>query len=436
MAYHLNQSIRSWSTRSAVGMVAAAASLSATAQDAGSAAEPSPYYIGLTGSVTHSSNVYGIPDSVPLPSDRRRSDTYGGGGVVAGFDQLISRQRVYAAAKANMNRYAYNKELNNLSYDVNAGWDWATIERLSGSFTADVNQSLANSTNFGAVRPTLQANLLNTELFAARARWGGDSDLNLDAAYAYNRVRYSVTEGSNSSQNSGSLGASYALGPTLRLGVAGRLTRSVQPNYAITQISPPEFAENVADGRNLDLTAAWTPSTQSSLNARASWTRQTNSLAGVSNFSGLTGALTGSIAPTAKLTFTGSMSREAGINSLATRPASPGPGDPALSVSQSSQITGNFSLGVNYAATAKIGVTAGVQYQHNKVPDPLNSANATYNYYSDNSTTTTLAVNYAITRGVTLGCNLSHASRDVSGNLLPYSYSTNIVGCTAQVELR
>ena len=436
MANHLNQATRRWSTRSALGLVAAATSLSATAQDAAAGAEPSPYYIGLTGSVTHSSNVYGTPDSVPLPSDRRRSDTYGGGGVVAGFDQLVSRQRFYAAAKANMNRYAYNKELNNLSYDVNGGWDWATIERLSGSFTADVTQSLANSSNFGTVRPTLQANTLNTELFAARVRWGGESALNLDAAYAYNRVRYSVTEGSNSSQNSGSLGASYALGPTLRLGAAGRVTRAVQPNYAIRQLSPLEFDENVTDGRNLDLTAAWIPSAQSSLNARASWTRQTNSFAGASDYSGLTGALSGSVAPTAKLTFTGSMSRDAGINSLATRPANPGPGDPAPSVSQSSQITGNFALGVNYAATAKIGVTLGVQYQHNKVPDPLNSANATNNYYSDDSTTTALGVNYAITRGVSLGCNLSYAWRDVSGNLLPYSYSTNIVGCTAQVELR
>ena len=418
--------------RPLIAVLAGAAGCGAWAQEA------SPYYIGLSESVTYSSNVYGIPDSVPLPTDRRRSDIYGGTGVVAGFDQLISRQRVYAAAKANMNRYAYNKDLNNVSYDLNGGWDWATIERLSGSFVVDLNQSLANNNNFGTVLPTLQANTLNTELFSARVRWGGDSDLNLDGAYAYNNVRYSVTEGSNSSQNSGSLGVSYAVGPTLRLGVAGRLTRAVQPNYAVkTPISiPPEFDENVTDGRNLDLTADWKSGAQASLNTRVSWTSQTNSLPGVSDYSGMTGALSGTFAPTAKLTFTGSMSRDAGINSLTTSPASPGPGQPAPSVSQSSQITGNFALGVSYAATAKIGMTAGVQYQHNKVPDPLNSVNATNNYYSDNTLTATLGANYAITRNWSLACNLSYASRDVSGNLLPYSYSTNIAGCTAQLELR
>lgn len=423
--------IRRHLVRPLIAALAATAGCGAWAQE-----EPSPYYIGVTASVTHSSNVYGIPDSVPLPSDRRRSDIYGGGGVVAGFDQLISRQRVYAAARANMNRYAYNKELNNLSYDVNAGWDWATIERLSGSFNVDFNQSLANSSNYGTVRPTLQANTLNTEVYTARVRWGGESALNLDGAYAYNKVSYSVTEGSNSSQNSGSLGASYAVGPTLRLGVAGRLTRAVQPNYAIRQLVPLEFDENVTDGRNLDLTANWLPSAQTGLNARVSWTRQTNSLAGVSDFSGLTGELSGSFAPTAKLTFSGSMSRDAGINSLTTSPANPGPGQPAPNVSQSSQITSNFSLGVRYAATAKIGITAGVQYQHNKVPDSLNSVNATNNYFSDDTLTATLGASYAITRGWSLGCNLSYASRDVSGNLLPYSYNTNVIGCTAQFELR
>ncbi len=419
--------------RPLIAALAATAGCGAWAQE-----EPSPYYIGVTASATHSSNVYGIPTSVPLPPDRKRSDTYGGGGVVAGFDQLISRQHVYAAAKANMNRYAYNKDLNNLSYDVNAGWDWATIERLSGSFSAGFNQSLANNSNYGTVRPTLEANTLNTEVFTARVRWGGESDLNLDGAYAYNRVRYSVTEGANWSQNSGSLGASYAVGPTLRLGVAGRLTRAVQPNYAVQQTSPGVFevVENTTDGRNLDLTADWRPSVQTGLSARVSWTRQTNSLEGVSDFSGMTGALSGSFAPTAKLTFTGSMSRDSGINSLYTTVATSGPGQPAPSVSQSSQITGNFALGVSYAATAKIGVTAGVQYQHNKVPDSLNSVTASNSYFNDDTLTATLGANYAITRGWSLACNLSYASRDVSGNLLPYSYSTNIVGCTAQFELR
>ena len=52
--------------------------------------EPSPYFIGVTQALTHDSNINRIPNGT--------SDNYSSTGIVAGLDQRIGRQRVYASA--------------------------------------------------------------------------------------------------------------------------------------------------------------------------------------------------------------------------------------------------------------------------------------------------------------------------------------------------
>ena len=414
--------------RPLIAALAAAASCGAWAD------EPSPYYIGVTASLTHDSNVYRIPESTVLTSDRSRSDTYWGTGLVGGFDQSIGRQHLYAAAKLNLNQYQHNDTLNNTSYGVNAGWDWATIERLSGGVTADVNQSLASYDNSSTAEPTIVRNILKTEQLAARVRWGGDGVLNLDGAYAHSHVSYSATPTSESSQDSGSIGASYRVGPTLRLGIGLRLSHAVAPNAV--PIVGGGFEANKTDGRNLDFSADWRPSAQTGLNARLSWTRQTNSGISERDFSGLTGALGASYAPTSKLSFSASLSRDAGTNSSFFNLANTTAGQPVSGLSESSRTTDSLALGAAYAATAKIGITAGLQYRHNKVADQTTVAGtATNNDHNDNTRSVSIGANYAIARNGSLACNLAYVSRGVSGTAA-FSYSANTAMCSAQFVLR
>ena len=410
--------------RPTMATLAALAALAASGS--ARADEPSPYYIGATQSLTHDSNVYRLSNG--------SSDTYASTGLVGGFDQAIGRQRIYATANVRDNYYQREKTLNNISYGLSAGWELQTINRLSGGITVDTNQALASYDNNSQAQPNTKRNILKTQQLGARVRWGGDAALSLDGAYSRSHVNYSETPTSESTQDSISLGGSYRVGPTLRVGSDVRLSRSVSPNGAL--IAPGVFAENTTNGRNLDFNANWQYSAQSGVNGRLSWTKQTNSGSSELDFSGLTGGVAATYAATAKVSFNASLNRDAGTNSSFFNLANPNAGQPVRGLSENSQTTDSLSVGASYAATAKIGVNAGLNYRRSKVVDQTVLAGAVVgNEHTDRTRSASLGANYAIARNWSLACNLAYVSRDVGG-ALPYAYSANTVGCTAQFTLR
>jgi len=403
---------------------ALATALGASVSCSAWADDPSPYYLGVTASLAHDSNVYRVPENVPILTGGTRSDSYWGGGLVGGFDQSYGRQRFYADANVRNNNYVHDKDLDNVSYGLNAGWDWATIEKLSGGVTVSATQSLANQDNNSTAIPTFQRNIVNTEQLGARVRWGADGALNVNGAYAHSRVSYSLTRSTDSSNDSASLGASYSVGPTLRLGAGLRFSHAVESDASYT-----------TDGRNLDLSADWRATAQSGLSARVSFTRQTSSGNNSLDFSGLTGALTATYAPTSKLAINASMSRDAGTNSSFYNLTNANNGQTVSALSENTQTTASFLVGATYAATAKIGVNADVQYRHNKVGNFLNIPGAPSDAHDDDTLSASIGANYAIARNWSLACSLAHMSRDVS-SFVPYQYSANTVSCTTQFTLR
>jgi hypothetical protein len=100
-------------------------------------AEANPYYLGISQSLGHNSNLYHaenneVPDKFAVTS------------LHGGFDQPIGRQRAFADVSVHWRRYEDIRILDNTGYGLNAGLDWSTIERLSGSFGVASNRVLAN----------------------------------------------------------------------------------------------------------------------------------------------------------------------------------------------------------------------------------------------------------------------------------------------------
>ena len=401
--------------------------------------EPSPYYIGASQSFTHDSNVYRVPNGP--------ADNYSSTGLLGGFDQTISRQRLHAAATVNYNKYRSQSTLDNTSYGVNAGWDWATIDTLTGNVNASANQSLASFNNNGT-QPLAVRNLVKTDQIGTSVRWGGEQLLTLEGTYAHSRVRYSTPDyttptflSSRSSSDSASAGAYYRLGADLKVGTALRFTRTDSP-YAIALTAAPtgpsDYRSNTTNSRDLDLSADWRATEQTGVNARLSWTRQTNTSASALDFSGLTGAVSASFAPTAKLTFNASASRNAGSNSslFSYVNINTTTGTAISSLNQNSQTTDSYALGVAYAATAKITLNAGVQYNRAKLVSSLAlGGTTTSSEHDDNTDSATFGANYAIARNWLLACNLAHLSRKASGGG-GFSYSDSTASCSAQFTLR
>ena len=418
-----------------VGRLSAVTCTALVAMSAHAQEDPSPYFIGARQVLTYDSNVFRVNDGP--------RDEYSTTSLLGGFDQKISRQRVYMNGNVGRNIYHNQTELNNTSYGVNAGWDWQTIEKLSGSITAGLNRSLANQTD-SSTAPQNVSDQVTTQHYGATARWGGDSILTLEGSYAHNKVSYSEQSTSDSNGDTASVGVYYRAGPTLRLGTALRYSRSETPRGAI--LADGTFDKNTETGKYLDLLADWQTTAQTSLNSRLSWTRQSNSQIDSRDFSGLTGAISGTYAPTAKVSLSASLSRDAGINGTfftlsPSTPTTPGTTEPTpvRGLSESSQITNSLSLGANYAATSKISVVANASWRYAKLVDsaPVAGTLTTFER-NDNSRLYSLGVTWAIARSWDLGCSYSYSSRDLDASVIAagVSYTANVASCYAQFTLR
>ena len=430
------------------------ASLTATAGCAVWADEPSPYYLGVTESLTSDSNATGTAGG--------RSDTYSSTGLTGGFDQPIGRQRLHANANVHYNKYHSLTQLDSTTYGVAGGWDWATIEQLSGNVLASANQSPASlGTTAGLVNTASEKNLAKTDQLSTSVLWGG-ATVGLQGAYSHSRVRYSAASYfvAESSADAGSANVFYRLGPDIKLGTGVRVTRTISPHAIYTPAAglvstdpnviadPANYSSNTVNGRNIDLTADWAVTPLSGINARLSWTRQSNSSAGSDlDFSGLTGALAVRYAATGKLTFGAAFSRDAGANSSffnvpSTTSTSSGSGTTGTTattttvLSQNTQTTNSYSLTAGYAATAKIRVNAAAQWARAKVLDAaLISGTTTVSEGSDASHTYSLGVDYTPARNWQLGCRVSHMSRTLTGTS-GTAYSNNSTSCSAQFTLQ
>ena len=180
-------------------------------------AETSPWYLGLSQGLSYDSNLYRVDVDRPLGTGFSRSDTVSNTSLVAGLDQPIGRHRLYANAKLGVNRYRNNDYLNDNSYNLTAGLDWSTVERVSGNLGAVASR---NQRSFNVdTGPNALETRKNNESVAqidGTVRVGVVTPLTAEATLGYRRVGYSAPEYDSSQyrQNRGSLGLRYRAGIT------------------------------------------------------------------------------------------------------------------------------------------------------------------------------------------------------------------------------
>jgi hypothetical protein len=409
----------------------------ATAQTAptSTASDPNPYYLGVSQAITHDSNVTRSPNGP--------SDTYSSTSLLGGFDQPIGRQRLFANGSVSVNRYMDQDQLNNTSYSLSGGLDWQTVGDLSGSLNAGVGRFLSAPAASSLV-PTTNRNVGDTKNFNALARWGGAGRLSVEGSYGHSEVEYSAPEyaTSNSKTDSGSLGLFYRPGGNLRLGIAGRVTKTKTPQaFAIIGGG---FQANDVKSKNLDFLVDYELTGLLTTNARISYTKQTNSGITDADFSGVTGTISLTYRPTAKLSFTGYAARDVGFNSslystvgiIFIDPTTPIL-TPISGLSQSNQITNSVGLNVGYLATAKVTANASVRYARARLITTIVTpgSNQAAPDTTDVLKTAQLGAIWAVSRNWSLTCNVAHEARDVSGAVV-YDYTANSIGCAGQYTWR
>ena len=409
----------------ALGSAEADAQVVSSASSYGGASDPNPYYIGVSEALTHDSNVYRIAGGP--------ADSYSSTALFGGFDQQISRQRVFGRGRVSANRYREQDALNNTGYGLTGGLDWETIENLSGNLYAAYEHSLAAPVAAPGVPLQQTKNIADLASVSARARWGGPSLFTVEGALNYASVNYSepayVT--SESTSSAASLGLYYHSGGPFRVGLAGRVTRNRYPKAFIDPLTN-EYVSTQIDGRNIDLLLDYDVTGQITANARLSYTKQTNTL-GNTNFSGFTGGVGVDWRVSAKTSLRFDAAHDAGFNAQAyntfifTPTVSGITLTPIVGVYTNNSINDYGGLGVSYSATAKISANANVRYLRARtralsvtgaLPDVVDILKAA-----------SIGANYEITRAWNAGCSLGYESRDVTGGQL-FSYDAKTVSCS------
>ncbi|WP_156422030.1 hypothetical protein [Paucibacter sp. KCTC 42545] len=383
-------------------------------------AETTPLYYGGSLSLNHVSNLYRV-------SEGANSDDVATVSLLGGIDQHLGRQRLYADASVQTNRYRKNGTLNNYGYNLKGGLDWSTIERLSGTLSVGSSRNLATYNIGSGITPVFEKNIETNDRLDAVVRLGLVTKFTLEGTAGMNRRRFSLIEYARLEfdQNRYSLGLFYRPSADLRLGVAGRRTNTDYLRYTITSsplVKPPTFATAKFERNDIDLTTDWTLSGRSALFARLSSGRQTRTDGPNNNFSGVTGQLTWRWQPTARWNISTSVSRDTGLESTLFQTGA------SSTNYEQDRITKALQINADYELTGKVFLTAGASLANSDRKTAL-AANTVPDYDKDKAFN--LGARWLYSRGITLGCQAGWNSRDSS--TASYVYDATNFGCYGQL---
>ncbi|HMN76850.1 MAG TPA: hypothetical protein PKC97_12340 [Burkholderiaceae bacterium] len=389
-------------------------------------AETSPYYIGANQAFSYNSNLYSTQSN-------ELASWYSTTSIVGGFDQSVGRQHFYGSGNFGYNYFFNNdaRNLNSNSYGVNVGWDWETVERLSGTARLTANQSLVYYSIGGGQPNAQQKNIQNLSQADLTGRYGISPDIALNLGYTYRRVNFSAEQYAYEeyNQNTGSIGLTYGSHGIWTYGAAFRFQRTEYPFYP--HPFPSTKLGDTGDGKNFDFTIKWVPSGLSTVDVRLSYSDINYDINNGRDFNGFNGSLTWTWNPTGKifsgLTLIGAPGDSSTFYAFIGEPVRV----------DTSRFARTIRWYGTYLATGKTKFTWNLSLTKDYLEQTIFSSTQ---QGSDLVTTGSLGVSYAPTRNSQLACNVGYLDRSASDNALrwgmSYPYSTTTFSCSGQLVLQ
>ena len=378
-------------------------------------AQISPYYLGASLSQGYDSNIFRVPEVA-----RPRSDSITTATALAGFNQPISRQRVYTDLELRRQRFNRLSELDNTGYKLGTGLDWETVGNLSGTLKFDTQKSLASySTLF---QQTLEEkNIKRERSFGASIQRGNArTDLQLFGAFNARKVEYSSSAFRSRDNDRRALraGIRWHRSDLLMLGAALVEARGKYPSL------PDEYTSH-----GLEVTGNWAASGASHFDSKFVYEQREYDAAKQRNFSGLNGLLRWRWEPTGKLTFTTLLLRDADDSERFVDEIS----DQRVA---GSKATNSLIVDGAWKATAKLTVSANMRFSDRKLinfsaPGTLKPAQRG----SDTTRQASLGATWTATNSLSLGCNVARESRTTDSSL-SFPFKANTANCYLQAVLK
>lgn len=365
---------------------ALAGASSGSAASIGVLTTQSPYYIGVQQALTY--------ETTKVSPGGSSSDTFSTTTLRAGLNQPISRQRFFADAELRVSRYAERSASNNVGYGLNAGVDWATINRLSGTLSANADRArtpFIDATGGGAPLD----NITRSEELRGVGRLGVSTPLTLELGATYRQVAFSKAEGENYKRRGAHVAGIYRLSSATNVGLGLSTAKT-------------KYRDDNADRRDIYVQGQWIPSSLTDFQARLGRTTVDYDVRSGRDFSGFTGSLGWNWRPTARIAVTTTLARDTGqdIGFLRLTPGTP------ISAANFSVASNTLSVRATYEATAKILVDGGIAFGKRYL---ANNTVTTFSGTTDTSSIT-LGSRWMVTRNASLGCQVSHEQQATKSN--------------------
>jgi hypothetical protein len=407
---------------------------------AGAAAQAQPaqpWSVALSQALSSASNVLLLADGAAEPEGRSRRDLVSSTALAGTLDTSVGRQRLYGNAALRANRYDRNAVYDNDAYNLAAGIEWSTVNRVSGQLDLAASSGLANF-GLGNVAGGLltERNLESGRVLNAAVRLGDVTALAFEANAGLRRVRNSLdgdaVRARNYDEDRQGLAVRWSPRSSTSFSLALQRTQGEYPQYLRVgnDFLPDRFASTA-----LEAGATWLPDGpggKSRFDVRLAQTRTRYDLNNARDFDGVTGSLGWTWQATGKLQGALRLARDTGQESYGTSAF----GLPAQA--DFSRSTTTALVRVNYQATAKLSAYAqwqsATREQAQTIDVPALGGSLPASDGRDRLTGLALGVRWAITRQGLLGCDYTRDARSASG-AFSYAYRNDVLLCSAQYTL-
>jgi hypothetical protein len=419
--------------------VATAAALALAAGTAG--AQSSPWFV--SGQVSHSSddNLLRLADDQREPLGQSRSDTVNSLALIAGLDQAFGRQRLQSSLTLRDNKFDRNSRFDNQSYSGSLSLEWATAGRVSGELSASRARALSTF-NADGIGVLTQRNDETTESLNAIVSVGLVTEWSLELGAGQRRVRNSLDLASvrarDLDQDNAVVGLAWRPSAALETTLSLRETRGRYPTFRVIE---GEVIDDPFSQRGADLAVRWRPAGSSQFEARIGNSGTRFGRGGDRDFDGLSASLAWGWRASGKLGLNTRLSRERGQDNYPTAIRVPVGFFfielPALQTDLRTSDT--LRTQADWAATAKVAVTASLQFTRRDVDSRLatefDPALGRQAQGVDDTTIAALGLRWQPNRWSLLGCDLRHEQRRADGRVTT-GLEANSVNCYAQATIR
>jgi len=197
-------------------------------------AQTSPWYLGTALSVNHDNNLLRLGREQPPPSGESQADTVTSIALVGGLDQPVGRQRFTGSATVRDNRFERNEKYNNQSYNGSLGWQWSSVNRLSGSLSAGATRNLSTF-NADGVGVLSTRNYETTKGVSGSLSLGVITEWSLELGAGTRTVRNSLEDplarSRDYDQDDASVGVAWRPSSLLNLGLGTREVKVAFPRF-------------------------------------------------------------------------------------------------------------------------------------------------------------------------------------------------------------